>query len=613
MPQYTFRNKETGQSITLEGDREPTESELDYFFAQQKAPEAAKPLPTPAAAPAPTAAPETPKRGERGIGTTIRELGTEAGAATAGQMLGTAVAPGIGTMVGGAAGGGIGNLINQFQRMSEDPGYKFKWGEFMSDVGLGAIPGGSLAKTGGKALLREAAKQGAAGLGAATVQKIADEGKLPTAKEALLATAVPAAGGAIAQKVLSQAPSSIAAVRKALAGRDQELKTFEQGALGGLKVVPSDINPSFAITQLESVGGKAAVSQRIQLANQKPVNDMVKAELGVPKNVELSPSVTRAIRNEEGDVYKQVDKLSLDARDELEKLQAMRAETSRISDPTEAAVAEAEFDKIHGAREAMLKEKAAANLEDLRRLRAEMEDSWKAYFSSGGNAIDAKTKALTLKTQADELEKGIDATLRRTGHADLADRITTARQRIAKTYDVDEMMNPGNFNIDPDVALRKLKSGDPLSGNLLTIARFKAAFPNSLRESSKVSNPDVSLLGTFAQGAVGAGAGIATGNIPAAIGGALAVPLARKGARELLLSTPMQLHSYEAALPKAIPSLGVGAAEAATRQTSQQAGQGSVRKPVPPAGAIELLKKNPSLAKSFDEKYGVGSARRYLK
>ncbi len=32
----------------------------------------------------------------------------------------------------------------------------------------------------------------------------------------------------------------------------------------------------------------------------------------------------------------------------------------------------------------------------------------------------------------------------------------------------------------------------------------------------------------------------------------------------------------------------------------------------PPAGAIEHLKANPSLAAEFDSKYGAGQARRYL-
>lgn len=606
--QYTYRNKRTGQILTLEGERPPTKEELDQFFAQM-------PAATTETAPAPApAAPAAPKAGpERGIGTTIREFATEAGAGTAGQMLGTAILPGVGTVVGGAVGAGAGNLINQFQRMSADPNYQFRWGEFFSDVGTGAIPGGSLAKSGTKAIAREALKQGAAGLASASVQKAVDEGKLLTGKEALLATAVPTAVGGAAQKVLSGAPEAISAVRKAFAGRSKELRTFEQGSAKGLKVVPSDLDPSFTTTQLESVGGKAAVSQRTQLGNQDAANNMAKQELRIAADAEITPTALKAIREEESKVYEQVDKMAEKARKDLEKLEQARAKALTISDPAERAVEEAKFNKKYGKKEAALREQAAASLEDLRKTRGDMQKMWDNYYASGGKNVDAQQGAIALKAQAEALEDAIDTTLRKVGRADLADRIVPARQRIAQTYNVEEMLNPGNFNVDPDVALRMLKRGVPLSGNLKLLAEFKAAFPNSLREASKVSSPDVSLLGTAAQGVLGGAVGLGTGSLPGAVIGAAAVPLARKGAREYLLSPGAQRRAYEAALPKAATPLALEGRTAAMRQAGLQAGQEQGATAVPTADAIEMLRKDPTLAKDFDAKYGRGSAKRYLK
>ena len=158
-----------------------------------------------------------------------------------------------------------------------------------------------------------------------------------------------------------------------------------------------------------------------------------------------------------------------------------------------------------------------------------------------------------------------------------------------------------------------LKNGVPLSGNLRLLGEFKAAFPNSLREASKVSSPDVSLLGTVAQGAVGGVVGLGAGNLPGAVLGAAAVPLARKGAREYLLSPGVQRRAYEAALPQAKVPLPLAAGTAAMRQTGQQVGQQNTATPVPNDRAIEALRKNPALAKDFDAKYGFGSAKRYLK
>lgn len=619
MPQYIFRNKDTGQTLTLEGERPPTEQELDQFFAQMPAAPAPAPAAPAPASEAPATAPaapvaEAPKSGpERGIGTTIREFATEAGAGTAGQMLGTAVLPGVGTVVGGAIGGGAGNVINQLQRMAEDPNYKFRWGEFLSDVGTGAIPGGSIAKSGAKAIAKEAVKQGAAGLASAATQKMVDEGQMLTGKEALLAAAVPAAAGATVQKVLSTAPSAIAAVRNALAGRSKELRTFEQGAVKGLKVVPSDLDPSFTTTQLESIGGKAAVNQRTQLANQDAANRMVKEELGIAANAELSPAALKGIRDNEAKVYEQIDALAEKARKDLEKLQQARAAATNIADPAQRAIEEAKFNAKYGKKEARLTEQAAASMEDLRKVRGDMQQMWDNYYASGGKNVDAQQGALALRAQAEQLENSIDATLRKIGKSDLADRIEPARKRIAQTYNVEEMLNPGNFNVDPDVALRMMKRGVPLSGNLQTLAEFKAAFPNSLREASKVTSPDVSLMGTFAQGALGGLVGFGTGNVPGAVVGAAAIPLARKGAREYLLSPGVQRRAYEAALPKVTTPLPLAAGTTAARQTAQQIGKADAELDVPSAEAIQMLRDDPSLAKEFDAKYGPGSSRRYLK
>lgn len=606
MEQYTYRNKKTGQVLTLEGERPPTKAELDAFFAQQQPAEAPAPAPAPAETPAPAPA-------SRGIGTTIRELATEAGAGTAGQAIGTAIAPGVGTVVGGAIGGGAGNLINQLQRMSEDPNYRFRWGEFLSDIGTGAIPGGSLAKTGTKAVAREALKQGLAGAASSAAQQAIDEGKLPSAKETLFAGGVSALTGGAAQKVLSGAPSAAASVRKAFAGRSKELRTFEAGSAKGLKVVPSDLDPSFTTTQLESLGGKAAVNQRTQLANQDAVNKMVREELGIAENIGLSPSSLKALREQEGKVYEQVDALAEKARKDLEKLQKARAAATNVSDPAQRAIEEAKFNAKYGQKEARLTEQAAASLEDLRKTRGDMQRMWDNYYASGGKNVDAQQGAIALRAKAEELEDTIDRVLRKTGKSALADRIVPARQRIAQSYSVEEMLNPGNFNVDPDVAARMLKNGVPLSGNLRLLGEFKAAFPNSLREASKVSSPDVSLLGTVAQGAVGGVVGLGAGNLPGAVLGAAAVPLARKGAREYLLSPGVQRRAYEAALPQAKVPLPLAAGTAAMRQTGQQVGQQATATPVPNDQAIEALRKNPALAKDFDAKYGFGSAKRYLK
>jgi hypothetical protein len=75
----------------------------------------------------------------------------------------------------------------------------------------------------------------------------------------------------------------------------------------------------------------------------------------------------------------------------------------------------------------------------------------------------------------------------------------------------------------------------------------------------------------------------------------------------------MQRRAYEAALPQAAAPLPLAAGTTAIRQAGQQVGQQATAAPTPTPQAVELLRKNPALAKEFDAKYGFGSARRYLK
>lgn len=260
---------------------------------------------------------------------------------------------------------------------------------------------------------------------------------------------------------------------------------------------------------------------------------------------------------------------------------------------------------------------------ELRRIRGEAQELMDAYYSSGGKNVDAQTKAFGLREQAKQIEEAMEQAARASGKPDLADKLVEARRRIAMTYSAEDALNPGNFNIDPDELAKQLARGVPLSGEMATIARFKNAFKESLREASKVPEPDVSHTATVLAGLAGAGTLYGTEDPALAALSAAALPLARKGARAYTSSKgglfDAQGRATDALLERTVGRkvkvpTEVRAAESATRMIGQQAGKAaSDETPDIIREDVEALQADPQGMKAeFEEKYGKGSSAKYL-
>jgi hypothetical protein len=628
MPAFTITDPKTGRRIRVEGASQPSNEDIQGIFAQIDgggAPAAAAPTPAPAAPAAQgqfATSPETVPESRPGLGTVAAEMGMSVTGGALGQTIGAAGGP-IGMAVGGAVGSGLANIANQLTRMTRDPEYKFKFGELAAEIGTGAIPGGPLLKGGLKAVAKEGLKQGGAGLVAGNVQSVMDEGRLQTAKENLLSSALPAVAGAGAQKLLAGTPEAVSAARKAMRKAPQEVKTLQEGQKLGLKALPSEIDPSAINTQMESIGGAVASKRRIQLDNQESVNDAVKNQLGIKG--EISPGALKKIREKEGEVYEQFATMAQDAKPKLAALDEQRRKIE-LMDPNYARqkgiVIADELRKFDAANQSMRDSLTTAVKSDpleLRRVRGEAQQLMDAYYSSGGKNVDAQTKAFGLREQAKQIEEAMEQAARTSGNPDLADKLIEARRRIAMTYSAEDALNPGNFNIDPDELAKQLARGVPLSGEMATIARFKNAFKESLREASKVPEPDVSHTATVLAGLAGAGTLYGTEDPALAAASAAALPLARKGARAYTSAQSTQRRSTDALLERTVGrkidvAPEIRAAESATRMVGQQAGKlTSDETPDIIREDVEALQADPQGMKAeFEEKYGKGSSAKYL-
>ena len=354
----------------------------------------------------------------------------------------------------------------------------------------------------------------------------------------------------------------------------------------------------------------------MQQANAEKVPALIRQELDLVPDAELSPGLLKQLRKDAGEAYNVIDEIQKKAKTELDQLEKARAQIDLEPDPKQREILLDQYDQQIASNKAILETQAAADVQKLRELRGESQRNFDKYYNSGGKNVEAQTAAYDLKDQAKQLEVDIEEAMRKAGFEDAADKLQLAREKIAKTYNVEEAMNLGDFSIDPGTFAKQLDRGVPLSGNLKLLGQFKLAFRDSLADPTKIPAPGVSNVSSILQGFMGMGAFGGTEGLPLParllLSGAAtaALPVTRELARKRLLSPSVQGSLSEAISPKLFASAEAAAAGTATKQLGQEAGRTETR-PITKMD-VDYLRSNPDTAKQFDEKFGAGTSAKWL-
>jgi hypothetical protein len=271
---------------------------------------------------------------------------------------------------------------------------------------------------------------------------------------------------------------------------------------------------------LESIGGKVATAQDAAVRNQGVFNSAGKSSLGLSQDAALTQEGLSALRAEAGDVYgmlKGAGQITTDAKYASDLARVASKFSGASKDFPELAKSEV-TDLVAGASKKGFSSDSAVDLLSILRDKAD-----KAY--AGGDKGLGKAYKEVSKALEDVIERNLEAA----GNADLMSKFKDARQLIAKTYSVENAFNPSTGNVVGTKLAAQLAKKKPLSGDLLTAARFAQAFPKAsqaVTDSGAVRNTDVIL---------GAGAS-ALSREPTY----LLYPFARQAARSFLLSNQGQ-------------------------------------------------------------------------
>lgn len=274
-------------------------------------------------------------------------------------------------------------------------------------------------------------------------------------------------------------------------------------------------NPGFLGSLLESVGGKIKTQQAASLKNQEVTNALAASHVGLPKGGPISQNALAEIRQEAGKAYQAVaglGELPVSSGAKLPAGVTVQKGANPLTLAPEAKVSSAEL------------------VSAWKQANHDATGYFKAYARDANPETLAKAKAAA--GAAKEIDAFLEDALKKTGQNDLLSALKEARTTIAKTYSVENALNPATGGVSAKALAKQLDKGKPLSGDLLKAAQFAKAFPKAAQEG--VSVPSYSV---FDAAMAGGAAGTLGSPLLLAL---LAGVAARPGARSLVLSKPMQ-------------------------------------------------------------------------
>lgn len=299
-------------------------------------------------------------------------------------------------------------------------------------------------------------------------------------------------------------------------------RAISTGIDRGLTVTPGQAKAGRTASTFESFASRPALEQSAQFRNMSVIDDLARADLGLPPNTALSPEV---LKNLSTRVWKEAYEPLSNLPQRITTGRIYRERLNDIVRKYQSGAADfpkaeknAVVDLVEAHRVRGYDAKSA-----LDRISVLREDATKA-FRNGDTGLGRANQEL-----ARAIEDNIELNLQARGLPNLLAPFRQGRQMLAKIHDVNDALEAGSVN--PKALAAKLDANVPLTGNLRVIAEFAKAAPKNVAKPGAVSEPPFL---SFWDMALGMGAGTMAGP------GYLGLMGARGGLREALQSGPIQ-------------------------------------------------------------------------
>jgi hypothetical protein len=527
---------ETNQgTFEIDADREPTPQDIEAYMASRDSMANQAPADVPLSMiPVPT--PWGGKFNPIEAAQTVKNMGLEAGGAAGGQALGVGTGPlaPVAVPALGAVGGFLGNVAGQLTT----PGKDFSWGEAGGAFVAGSVPGASLAKAGGKVLVKEGLKAAATNYGAKATETLIDRGELPSAGEAMMATGAGAVApviGKVSGKAMGSPETAInrgvqADIYDSIAEMQKlGVKDGRGRVIKSVVVDPGSVHdktPSAA----KLFAGRAALNQEASVMNADAINAAAREAIGLSAEARpLSRETIKAVINEAYEPYSKIQAIQKQAKAQLATLEK-QALTEASGHGAQLQMDSPEFHRMADP----LRVQAAADVDQLKLSRINAHREMEKIHAQAPDASYDKFRAY--KDEAEAISDAIEKAAELSGDKDLLKRLKASRVRIASSYN---LMNAVSLNgiVDARKLASQMEHGAPLSGNLQKLARFADAVSKDVIPINRAGDPNINQL----TGQIGFGA---TAVNPSTGVLALGMPFVGRKARERLLADEFQRNMF---------------------------------------------------------------------
>lgn len=258
----------------------------------------------------------------------------------------------------------------------------------------------------------------------------------------------------------------------------------------GLKLLPTQTNPTRKNRLLEGLAGKTATAQEISETNAPIVNKGLQKHFGVDE-----PLVPRAINEETGKVEgplldvrkREVDEgyKPVKATGQFGFDEALESDLNALSSTNQSASrgfpnATVAKDDVSGIVEGLKQPTydASSTIDMIQLLRKKS----RLAFRTGDESLGE-----TYVGAANALESRVERHLQEIQQPELLDRFRRARTTIAQTHDVEPALTPsGDVNAQALGARSKSTRKAPLTGPLKTVADFAREQPKAVQPASRI-------------------------------------------------------------------------------------------------------------------------------